>query len=159
MWGEYRITFQDHVKYIRNSVVKTCRFVILQYAEHIHDMHVLSKYIPTPLVNSMMAWEGSWVTCPILSSIIINIRRSGKGIRNMSRNRTIFSLSWTSNWFHDVHSRISRRSNPRHTINKLTLGTAPSNRGNLVPWSAPVARLHYHKYEKKWKRDKKYVKK
>ena len=51
MWNRYRGIYQVHVKYIHNDIVKTFRVVILQYADCICDMHDISKYLPSPLIN------------------------------------------------------------------------------------------------------------
>ena len=51
MWRKHRSTFQYHVKYIHNDIVKPFRVGILQYAESVRDMHNLTKYLPTPLMK------------------------------------------------------------------------------------------------------------
>ena len=48
MWRKHRSIFQYHVKYIHNDILKTFRFVILQYSECIREMHDLAKYLPPP---------------------------------------------------------------------------------------------------------------
>ena len=40
--------YQGHVKYIHNEIVKTFGVGILQYAEHVHEMHDLAKYFYSP---------------------------------------------------------------------------------------------------------------
>ena len=52
MWRNHRSTFQDHVKYICNDIVKPFRVSILQYNERIWYIHDLSKYLPPPLKKS-----------------------------------------------------------------------------------------------------------
>ena len=43
---KHMITFQDHVKYIRNDIMKPFRVGTLQYYEHVCEMHDLAKYLP-----------------------------------------------------------------------------------------------------------------
>ena len=38
--------YQDHMKYIRNDIVKPLRIRILRYSENVRDMHDLEKYPP-----------------------------------------------------------------------------------------------------------------
>ena len=48
MWRNHRSVFKDHLKYIRNNIVKQFHFIILRYADHVQDMHDLAKYqLPT----------------------------------------------------------------------------------------------------------------
>ena len=51
MWRNNQSTFQDHVKYINNNIVKPFRTGILHYAERVHEMHDLTKYPPPPLMK------------------------------------------------------------------------------------------------------------
>ena len=48
MWREHCSVFQDHVKYAHNDIVKPFRVVILHYAERVHKMHYLDKFLPPP---------------------------------------------------------------------------------------------------------------
>ena len=48
MWRKHQITFQDHVKYIQDYIVKHFRFSIIQYAEKFLNMHDLGKYLSPP---------------------------------------------------------------------------------------------------------------
>ena len=43
MWSKQKSTFQDHVKYIHNEIVKNSWVDILQYADRICEMHDLAK--------------------------------------------------------------------------------------------------------------------
>ena len=43
MWRKHHSTYQDHIKYIRNDIVKPFRVIIIQYTEHICEMHNLAK--------------------------------------------------------------------------------------------------------------------
>ena len=54
MWMKHRSVYQDHLKYVRNDIVKPLKVKILRYAEHVRDIHYLSKYLPTP---SMKGWS------------------------------------------------------------------------------------------------------
>ena len=63
MWRKNRITFQDHVKYTHNNIVKTFRVGILQYAERFRDMHGLAKYLPPPLTKGREYDEEYWAVC------------------------------------------------------------------------------------------------
>ena len=58
MWRKHRSNFQDNVKYTHNDIVKIFRVWIIQYAERVHEMHDLSKYLPPP---SMKVYELDWV--------------------------------------------------------------------------------------------------
>ena len=40
-WRNHRRVFQDHIKYIRNEIVKLFRVGIIHYADHVQDMHDL----------------------------------------------------------------------------------------------------------------------
>ena len=70
---------------------------------------------------SSMAWEGPWATGNLLSISTRNLRIIGKGILNLSRNRTIRSFAWPSAWVHVLNSKISRRSAPRHPRKMINL--------------------------------------
>ena len=48
MWRKHWITFQYHVKYIHNDIVKPFRFSIPHYSECARKMHNLAKYLPPP---------------------------------------------------------------------------------------------------------------
>ena len=57
MWRKHWRVYQDHMKYVRNDIVKPFKIKTLRYAEHVREMHDLSKYLPSPLmkVESAMA--------------------------------------------------------------------------------------------------------
>ena len=40
--------FKDRVNYTHNDIVKPFRVGIRQYAENVHEVHNIAKYIPTP---------------------------------------------------------------------------------------------------------------
>ena len=60
MWCNHSSTFQDHVKYIHNDIVKPFRFLTLQYAECIHDMNDIPKYLPAPSMKHGHYDEAYW---------------------------------------------------------------------------------------------------
>ena len=60
MWRKQRITFQDHVKYIHNDIVKPFRFIILRYVECIREINYLDKYLPPPLMKDGDYDEADW---------------------------------------------------------------------------------------------------
>ena len=51
MWSKHRITFQDHIKYIHNDILKPFKVVILQYAERVREMRDLAMYLPPPSIK------------------------------------------------------------------------------------------------------------
>ena len=48
IWSKHRSAFQYNVKYIHNEIMKPFRVSIPQYAECIHEMYDLYKYLPFP---------------------------------------------------------------------------------------------------------------
>ena len=60
MWRKHQKTFQDHVKYIHNDIVKSFRVGILQYADCIFKMHELAKYLPPPLTKGRYYNQVDW---------------------------------------------------------------------------------------------------
>ena len=63
MWRKHRSVYQDHMKYICNHIVKPFKFKILRYAERVHEMHDLAKYLPpySMIVESVKA--ANWNVC------------------------------------------------------------------------------------------------
>ena len=57
MWRKHCSVYQDHMKYVRNGIVKLVKVKILCYSDHVREMHDLSKYLPPPpmKVDSAMA--------------------------------------------------------------------------------------------------------
>ena len=51
MWRKHQSTFQDHVKYTHNDIVKPFSFSIPQFSEQVREMHNLAKYLPPPLMK------------------------------------------------------------------------------------------------------------
>ena len=43
MWRKHQSVYQDHLKYVRNDMVKPSRVRILCYAERVREMHELTK--------------------------------------------------------------------------------------------------------------------
>ena len=48
IWRKHRSVYQDHLKYIRNDIVKPFRVVILRYANRVQEMHDLKKHLHPP---------------------------------------------------------------------------------------------------------------
>ena len=48
MWRKHQSVYQDHMKYVRNDIVKPFKVKTLRYAERVRDMHELAKYLPPP---------------------------------------------------------------------------------------------------------------
>ena len=46
MWRKHFSVYQDHMKYVRNDIVKHFKVKILRYAKRMHDMYDLEKYLP-----------------------------------------------------------------------------------------------------------------
>ena len=63
MWRKQRSNFQDHVKYIHNDTVNPFRVGIIQYTDHVRDMHYLSKYLPPTSMKGNDYDEADWAVC------------------------------------------------------------------------------------------------
>ena len=48
------------MKYIRNDIVKLFKVKILRYAECMHEMHYLAKYLPPPFMKVKSVEADSW---------------------------------------------------------------------------------------------------
>ena len=48
MWRKHWSVYQEHTKYVRNDIFKPFKVKILQYAEHVREMHDLDKYLRSP---------------------------------------------------------------------------------------------------------------
>ena len=61
MERKYRSVYQDHMKYVRNDIVKPFKVKIFRYSERVRQMHDLAKYLPSPLMKgeSEMAYNRS----------------------------------------------------------------------------------------------------
>ena len=51
MWRKHQSVYQDHLKYIRNDIVKPFRVGILRYSKRIMEIHESEKYLPPPLIK------------------------------------------------------------------------------------------------------------
>ena len=60
MQRKHRLVFQDNVKYINNNISKPFRVGILQYDNHIHQVHDLDKLLPTNLKKEGMMDQEYW---------------------------------------------------------------------------------------------------
>ena len=63
MWSKHRSTFQDHVKYIHNDIVKPFIVGIIQCTESARDMHDPAKYLPPPLTEGKEYSDADWTVC------------------------------------------------------------------------------------------------
>ena len=63
MWRNHRSVFQDHVKYINNDIVKTFRVGIIQYTDHVCEMHDFDKYLPPPSMKGGKYDQADWIIC------------------------------------------------------------------------------------------------
>ena len=63
MWRKHRIVYQDHMKYVHNDIVIPFKVKILRYAERVHEMHDLAKYLPTPSMKGESAMASNWSVC------------------------------------------------------------------------------------------------
>ena len=63
MWRKHRIVYQDHMKYIRNDIVKPLKVKMLRYNERILEMNDLAKYLPPPLMKVKSAEAANWTVC------------------------------------------------------------------------------------------------
>ena len=60
MWRNHRIVIQDHLKYIRNDIVKPLYVVILCYTERVQEMHDLAKHLPPTMMKGDSFEVASW---------------------------------------------------------------------------------------------------
>ena len=60
MWRKHRSVYQDHMNYVCNDIVKPFKLKILRYAERMHGMHDLAKYLPPPSMNIESAMSANW---------------------------------------------------------------------------------------------------
>ena len=51
MWRKNQSVYQDHMKYVRNDIVKPFKVKTLRYAKRVREIHELAKYLPTPLMK------------------------------------------------------------------------------------------------------------
>ena len=60
MWIKYWSVYQDHMKYVRNDIVKPFRVKILRYTKRVREMHDPEKFLPPPSVNGECSMEANW---------------------------------------------------------------------------------------------------
>ena len=60
MWSKHRSAYQDHMKHVRNDIVKPFKVKILRYAERIREMHDLENYLPPSLMKGEIEMEANW---------------------------------------------------------------------------------------------------
>ena len=62
MWRKDQNVYQDHMKYVHNDIVKPFKVKILRYAERVHEMHDLAKYLRPPSKKGDSAMSDNWST-------------------------------------------------------------------------------------------------
>ena len=60
MWRKHHSVYQDHLKYIRNYIVKPFRVKIIRYAERVREMHDLAKYLLPLSMKGESAEADNW---------------------------------------------------------------------------------------------------
>ena len=60
MCRKHRSVYQDHMKYVRNGIVKPFKVKILRYAEHVLDMHEQAKHLPSPSMKGESSMAANW---------------------------------------------------------------------------------------------------
>ena len=60
MWKFCQIALQDYDKYIHNNIFKLFIVDILHYAEQVHEIHELAKYLPPPLMKGIGFESDNW---------------------------------------------------------------------------------------------------
>ena len=55
-WSVYK----NHMKYVRNNIVKPFKLKILPYAKRVCKMNNLDNYLPSPLMKSDSAEAANW---------------------------------------------------------------------------------------------------
>ena len=48
------------MKYVRNDIVKPFMVKTLRYADHVHEMHDLAKYLTPPSMNGQSTMAYNW---------------------------------------------------------------------------------------------------
>ena len=57
---KHQSVYQDHMKYVRNDIVKPFKVKIIRYAERVREMHDLEKYLPPPYMKGESATAANW---------------------------------------------------------------------------------------------------
>ena len=60
MWGKHRSVYQDHMKYVRNDILKPFKVKILRCSERVLEMHDLAKYLSPPLMKGESSEAAGW---------------------------------------------------------------------------------------------------
>ena len=60
MWRKHRSLYQDHMKYVRNDIVKPFKVKILRYSERVCEMHDLANYLPPPSMKGESVMADNW---------------------------------------------------------------------------------------------------
>ena len=60
MWRKHRIVYQNVVKYVCNDIFKPFIVKIIRYAERVHDMHDLAKYLPPTSMKGESTMADNW---------------------------------------------------------------------------------------------------
>ena len=60
MWRRHRSVYQDHMKYVRNYIVKPFKVKILRCAKRVREMHDLAKYLPPPSIIGESTMADNW---------------------------------------------------------------------------------------------------
>ena len=57
---EHQSVYQDHLKYIRNDILKPSCVEIIRYTKRAMDMHKLAKYLPPPSMKGRNYEASNW---------------------------------------------------------------------------------------------------
>ena len=60
MLRKHQSFYQDHLKYVRNDIVKPFHMRILRYSEHVMEMHDLAKDLPPPSMKGKSYDASNW---------------------------------------------------------------------------------------------------
>ena len=60
MWRKHRSVYQDHMKYVRNDIVKPFKVKILYYTKHMREMHEIAKYLSPPSMKGESTMTDNW---------------------------------------------------------------------------------------------------
>ena len=55
--------YQENMKHVCKDIVKPFKVKILRYAEHMHDIHDLAKFLPPPLMKGESAMTPNGSVC------------------------------------------------------------------------------------------------
>ena len=60
MWRKHQSVYQDHMRYIRNDIVKPFKAKNIRYAKRVREMHDIYKYLPPPLIKGKSSEADNW---------------------------------------------------------------------------------------------------